>query len=130
MTNEDYLVLDINDLLRKMYFDPSVPENHMWYISNYKEKFGGMEYNPKTKRLERCISNELVIKHLKVVETHLINYLANIEQPNDNERNKINIVLEAINYELGKRTIDAGLLTGYNNNEVVKDTHNESVLQK
>ena len=62
---------DINDvysdLLRLIYFNKEVPQNNRWCVLYAKEEFGALQYNKKTDKIERWVTEEVVDRNFEMM---------------------------------------------------------------
>ena len=55
----------IQELVRLTYFSKESPENNYWCVSFPTQKFGALQYNPKTENIERWLTEEVVDYHFE-----------------------------------------------------------------
>ena len=55
----------IQELIRLTYFSKESPENNYWCVTFPAQKFGALQYNPKTENIERWLTKEVIDYHFE-----------------------------------------------------------------
>ncbi len=67
------------ELLKYIFFHLESKTNHKWYISDWKSKYGAMEYDHEKDKMLRRNTEDTLNKYLSISNEHYIKYL--MEQP-------------------------------------------------
>jgi hypothetical protein len=82
------------ELMRMTYFHPDAPENNHWCVAFLNGKFGVLQYNPKTERIERTSTEKSIVLHFDNLFYSLgekMDYFMNELTLTDNQVRNINI---------------------------------------
>jgi hypothetical protein len=82
------------ELMRMTYFNPDAPENNHWCVAFLNGKFGVLQYNPKTERIERTSTEKSIVLHFDNLFYSLgekMDYFMNELTLTDNQVRNINI---------------------------------------
>jgi hypothetical protein len=102
ITDRQFLeALDMDDfqevlceLMRMTFFNPDAPENNHWCVAYLNGKYGVLQYNPKTDRIERTLTEKAILLHFDNLFYSLgekMDYFMNELTLTDNQTRNINI---------------------------------------
>ena len=81
----------LSDLLRLIYFNENVPQNNRWCVLYSKEEYGALQYNDKTKKIERWVTEEVVNKNFEMMVNSLQPMMDGINKSELNNLQKRNL---------------------------------------
>lgn len=84
----------LSELVRVVYFNPLAPHNHRWCVPDKKSKYGGLEYDHKSKLIVSRDTNEMVEDNYQYVISELMDLLENVKDSHGFNKRQI------LNYDL------------------------------
>ena len=93
----------LTDLLQLIYFNKDIPGNNRWCVMYQKEEFGALQYNVKTKKIERWVTEEVINKNFEMMVNSIQPMMDSIDESELNTLQQKNLSILYCHY--GRKNI-------------------------